>query len=88
MADGRHFENRYIAISRERFDLLPRNLVWWYTVILLSPLAVKVTSASVRGHTKSLRSCTCALAACVYIRTSLVIYYPPTPATKHKGNDR
>jgi len=29
MADGRHFENRQFTISQQRFDVSPRNLVWW-----------------------------------------------------------
>jgi len=44
MADGRHLETVLIAISQQRFDGLPWNLVtWWRTLTLSSLSTIKIS---------------------------------------------
>jgi len=44
IADSRYFDNSEIAISEQRFDLSPFKLVWWHTLTLFIPSAVKILS--------------------------------------------
>ena len=44
MADGRHFENRYIAISLQPFDRFWWNLTWWCILAPYSGKTIKISN--------------------------------------------